>query len=60
MLSDDLDGWDGGRGEEEIYRGSGYMYNYDWFVLVCGRNQHNIVNIEKQQQKEKKNVKKKN
>ena len=21
----------------------GYMYNYGWFILLCSRNEHNIV-----------------
>ena len=31
-----------GRGEEGS-RGRWSMYNYDWFALLFGRNQHNIV-----------------
>ena len=41
VLCDDLEGWEGGgRGGRE-----GCMYNYGWFALLYGRNQHNIVKI---------------
>ena len=32
----------GGRWEG-VSRGRGHMYTYDWFMLMSGRNQHNIV-----------------
>ena len=31
------EGWEGGS------RGRGHMYTYDWFMLMYGRNQHNIL-----------------
>ena len=34
-------GW-GGRWEG-LTRETGYMYTYGWFMLIYGRNQHNIV-----------------
>ena len=34
-----LEGWDGA-GDP---RGRGYTYTYGWFMLIYGRNQHNIV-----------------
>ena len=27
-----------------VMKGGGDMYTYDWFMLMCDRNQHNIVN----------------
>ena len=45
-LSDDLEGQD--KGKEGGLRRRGYIYNYDWFELLYGRNQHNIVKIKKQ------------
>ena len=41
MLCGDLEGWDGGKGG--CSRGSGYMFNYGWFILSYGRNHYNIV-----------------
>ena len=26
-----------------ILKGKEYMYVYDWFILQCSRNEHNIV-----------------
>jgi len=47
MLCDnDLEGWDEGRGgnlKKEVILVLINQYNYDWFVLLYGRNQHNIV-----------------
>ena len=44
MLCDNLEEWDeeedGGAGDSG---GSGYMYTCDWFTLMYGRNQHNVV-----------------
>ena len=45
MFSDDVEGWDEGTGwglKEE-----GYVYNYDLFAFLYGRNQQNIVKISK-------------
>ena len=39
-LCDDLEGWGQGGGRECVY-------DYGWFVLLYGRNQHNIVKIKK-------------
>ena len=42
VLCDNLEVWD----MEEEGRGSGergHMYTCDWLMLMCGRNQHNIV-----------------
>ena len=33
-----LEGWDG----VEV-GGRGHMYTYGWFMLIYGRNQHNII-----------------
>ena len=30
-------------GWEEVSRGRGHMYAYGWFILMYGRNQHNII-----------------
>ena len=39
----ELEGWDGlGEGREGS-RGREHMYTCDWFMLMYGRNQHNIV-----------------
>ena len=40
-VCDDLERWH--QGLEEGSRGRGHIYNYDWFVLLYGRNQHNMV-----------------
>ena len=37
VLCDYLGGGEGGS------RGRGHMYTYDWFILLYGRNQRNIV-----------------
>ena len=42
VLCDDLAGWD-----EAGDGGRVWMYNHGWFVLLYGRNQHNIVGIKK-------------
>ena len=34
--------WGGGGGGREIQEG-GDLYTYGWFMLIYGRNQHNIV-----------------
>ena len=41
MICDDLDGWDK-RGEGGSRR-RGFIYNFDGFPLLYGRNQYNIV-----------------
>ena len=40
VLCDNLQGWDG---VEESSRERGCMYTCGWFMLMYGRNQHNIV-----------------
>ena len=42
MLCDNLEGWNG-VGVEEGSRGWGHMYTSGRFMLLYGRNQHNIV-----------------
>ena len=45
VLGDNLEGWDGVRGGWGS-KGRGHMgYTYGWFMLMNGRNQHNIVII---------------
>ena len=41
-LSNSLEGWEGLGGGREVQEG-GDMYTYGWFMLMYGRNQHNIV-----------------
>ena len=41
VLCDNLEEYDGEW--EESSRGKGYMYIYGWFMLLNGRNQHNII-----------------
>ena len=41
VLCDNLEGWDG----EGCSKGRGHMYTYGWFMLMYGRNHHNIVII---------------
>ena len=41
VLCDNLEGWDGGG--REVQEEEDIMYTYGWFVLIYGRNQHNIV-----------------
>ena len=38
-LCNNLEGWDGEGGS----RGRRHRYTYGWFMLICGRNQHNII-----------------
>ena len=49
VLCDDLEGWDGGGEGDPGARA--YMYNYGWFALMCGRNQHNIIKLKIQKKK---------
>ena len=43
LLCDSLEEWEGvGGGEREI-QDRGDVYVYSWFMLMHGRNQHNIV-----------------
>ena len=58
VLCDGLEGWDGGGEGDPGTRAC--MYNYGWFALMCGRNQHNIIKlkIQKKNSKEKKKGKK--
>ena len=39
MLCDNLEGWEGG------VRGRGHMYTYGCFMLMYGKNYHNIVKL---------------
>ena len=39
VLCDNVEGWDRVGGS----RGRGHMYTYGWFMLMYGKNQHNIV-----------------
>ena len=41
-LCDNLEGWDGVGDGREVQEGKD-MYTYDWFMLMYGRNQQNIV-----------------
>ena len=43
VLCDNLEGWDEEVGGREIQEGGDICYTYDWFTLLYGRNQHNIV-----------------
>ena len=45
MFSDDVEGWDEGTGWG--LKEGGYVYNYDLFAFLYGRNQQNIVKISK-------------
>ena len=40
-LCNNLEGWGEAGGGGDIMRG--HMYTYGWFMLMCGRKQHNIV-----------------
>ena len=42
-LCDNLEGWDGMEDKREVLRRREHMYTYGWFILMYGRNQHNIV-----------------
>ena len=54
-LCDDLEGWDRGVLKREgVYI---YIYNYDCFVWLCGRNLHNIVKLKLKNKKEIKKLK---
>ena len=37
-----LEGWDG-VGAGRRFKKEGHMYTHGWFMLIYGRNQHNIV-----------------
>ena len=41
-ICDNLEGWNGEGGGREIQE-EGDMFTYDRFMLLYGRNQHNIV-----------------
>ena len=43
VLCDNLEEWDGGGKWEGGSGGRGHVYTYGWFMLMHGRNQHNIV-----------------
>ena len=43
VLCDNLEGWDQVGGGRRFKREGPYLYTYDWFTLMYGRNQHNIV-----------------
>ena len=51
VLCDGQEGWDGGGEGDPGARAS--MYNYGWFALMCGRNQHNIIKLKIQKKKKK-------
>ena len=45
-LCGNLEGWDGKGGERDALEGGDiYIHNYDWSMMMYGRNQHNIVII---------------
>ena len=44
VLCDNLEGWNGEGDGREVQNGEVVcMYTCDWFLLMYGRNQHNIV-----------------
>ena len=43
MLCDNLEGWVGVGGGKEVQEGGHIRLPMADFVLMCGRNQHNIV-----------------
>ena len=42
VLHDNLEGW-GGVGVGERFKREGYVYTHGWFMLMDGRNLHNII-----------------
>ena len=45
-LCGNLEGWDGEGGERDALEGGDIcIHNYDWSMMMCGRNQHYIVII---------------
>ena len=45
-LCGNLEGWDGKGGERDALEGGDIcIHNYDWSMMMYGRNQHNIVII---------------
>ena len=43
MLCDNVEGWDAVGGGWEVQEEGIYICIYDRFMLMCGRNQHDVV-----------------
>ena len=44
LLWDNLEGWNGDKGGRGFQYGGGHMYTYGQFMLMYGKNHHNIIN----------------
>ena len=43
VVSDNLEGWDRLGDGRAVQEGGGHMYTYGWLMLMCDRDQYNIM-----------------